>query len=305
MNSPNNSILKLSLLLTLVLFAFVSFADGGLNTYYKVGDYKGSVSDAAKSVKAALTTSDNPFEIIGEYSPARDSKMQVITFTRKDLVDICLQVPDKGILASILKVGIIETAPGTVEISLLNPDYIFYAFLRDAVDKHATELSGISMDVRIALINVGRMFFPFGGGANEMELKHFKFTTKMPGFDDAIVVGKFSSFDAAVEKLSLSLRARKNTTIQVYKQVYKSQQVAIFGVGMFDQRMGENTILAKLPKTHLAAFPYEVIIQGNTAYILPARYRLPLFWSNRTIRDHQRLYKTPRHIEETMKSLTK
>lgn len=305
MNNHKPFLTRIVFLLILTLASSTAFADGGLNAYYKVGEFSGSIRDAETAVKTALGTPEKPFKVIGSYSPAKDNKLVVIAFTRQDLIDICLKVPERGILASVMKIGLREIAPGKVEVSLLNPDYMFYAFLRESFEKYQIELSPISMDVRIALINVGHQFMPFGGAAQVMELQRFRFYPSWPGFDETVVVHEFASFDDAIAKLEGNLKQRKNGAMKVFGQIFRDKKVAMYGVGLTDRRMGELAFLPKLGNENLAALPYEIIVEGNKAIILHARYRLPLFWVDKSLRTHQRLYKTPRDIEEVMKGLAK
>ncbi|MEN9445317.1 MAG: hypothetical protein RIS47_2208 [Bacteroidota bacterium] len=295
---------KTTLILLSLFLTLQSFADGGLNTYYKVGVYQGTMAEAIELAKAALTTADTPFEILGEYQPSKSDAMAVIAFTRSDLVNISLQIPDMGILGNILRVGLRETSKGEIEVSLLNPEYLFYAFFRERAEDFANELSAISIDVRMALFNMGQEFRPFGGYATDQELKSFRFTADMPSFDEPVLLREFNSFDEALSTIDRNLQSRKGGSLMVFKESYPAQKVAIFGVAMHDARMGEAHFLPALGEENLACLPYELILQDNKAYILHGRYRLPLFWTNVSIRTHQKLYKTPRDIEETMRGLT-
>ncbi len=305
MNNHKNLLIRFATLFVLTVFTLPAFADGGLNAYYKVGDFSGSMREAETAVKTALGTPEKPFKIIGTYNPAKDRKLTVIAFSRQDLIDICLKVGNKAILASVMKIGLRETAPNKIEVSLLNPDYIFYAYLRESFEKYQIELSPISMDVRIALINIGHQFMPFGGAAQVMELQRFRFAPSWPNFEEPVTIREFSSYDQAITTIEKNLRQRKSGATKVYGQVFRDKKLAIYGVGLTDQRMGESKFLPQLGKENLAALPYELVIDGKKAMILHARYRLPLFWVDKPLRTHQRLYKTPRDITEVMKTITK
>jgi hypothetical protein len=294
---------------TLVLLMWMSvgmrsFADGGLNTYYKVGTYDGTMNEAAEMVKAALTTGDAPFEILGDYEPAKLGEMRVIVFTRGDLVEICSRWADMSLMASVLRIGLYQTGAGKVEVSLLNPDYVFYAFLRERYAEVATDLASISIDVRVALFGIGQEFRPFGGSATERELMSYQFTVSMPGFNEPVVLGRFGSFAEAVERIGANLRSRRGNSLQVFQQVLPDKQVAVFGVALHDARWGEAYFLPLLGPENLANMPYEIVVVGTEVRMLHGRYRLPLFWSGVSIRQHQRLYKTPRDIEEALRGLT-
>lgn len=305
MNNHKTRFVQLALFLSMFLFSWTASADGGLNAYYRVGEFSGNMQDAETAIKQALGSPEKPFSVIGTYNPAKDRKLTVIAFTRKDLIDICLKVGDKGVLASAMKIGLREVSPNKIEITLLNPDYLFYAYLGESYEKYQMELSPISMDVRIALIQVGSLFMPMGGAAKVLELQRFRFAPGWPSFSEPVLIHEFPSFSAAVAKVENNIRQRKYGAMKVFSQIFKGKQIAFYGVGLTDRRLGENTFLSKLGKENIAALPYELLIVGKKAYILHARYRLPLFWVDQPIRKHQLLYKTPRDIEEVMKVLTK
>ena len=111
--------------ITLLLIPKFSYADGGLVAFYKLGTVDGSIETVKKEIYVLLEKES--FEIIGEYHPAKNSNLLVITFTNKELLDICKQVSERGLMAAVMRVGLISIN-GQVEISLLNPEYLFYAY---------------------------------------------------------------------------------------------------------------------------------------------------------------------------------
>jgi len=298
-----------------ILFTFIILlfslqnllADGNLIAYYRVGILKGSLEEVRKKVEVRLQLSDYEFEVLGGYNPARSDSLYVIAFTRKDLTDICLEVKDRGVLASILKIGLMVLPDSTVEVSLLNPEYLFYAYLRDDVAKYAEDLSSISNDVKLALLGLENTFFwPFGASSlNDEQIKNFKYTVRMPGFDDIVVLQEFGSFEKGVHVISSNLEARKGRSFKVYQRVFGDVKIAIFGVGLWDGGRGEADFLYQLGKDHLAALPYEVVLIGKQATILHGRYRFPLFWSDLSMKEYKKIYKTPRSVEQMLKKLTR
>lgn len=294
-------------LITTYLFVFITnmlvFADGGLVAFYKLGIQHGSIEEYQLKIREALA--NDSFEIIGSYHPAKDDSLMVLTFTRRDLVDITLEIGNRAIMASIMRVGLVQK-DSTVEISLLNPEYIFFAYLQDNAKKYEIELNQISLDVKMALMGIGDEFTPFiTSSLTERELMEFRFLVRNPGFDDSIEVMKFDSFEQGVETINRNLQARKDGTFKVYEMVFNKRKIAIFGIGLLDLRKGEASFLDKLGKSHLAALPYELVLVENTATILHGKYRFPLYWSDLSMSEYRKIYKTPRDIEETMKAITR
>ena len=287
----------------IIFFQSAISADGGLVAFYKLGERNGSIEQVLKKIEKAL--GKEKFEILGNYHPAKDPNLLVLTFTRQDLIDLTLKISDRGIMASIMRIGLVQKGK-KVEISLLNPEYIFYAYLRDGSKKYEIELNQISLDIKTALLKISNEFKPFiTSSLTERELKEFRFLVRHPSFDDVIEVMKFDSFEHGVETVEKNLQARKDGTYKVYEMVFKERKIALFGIGLMDLRKGEADFLSKLGKSHLAALPYELILIDNKAIILHGKYRFPLYWSDLSMTEYRKIYKTHRDIEETMKAITR
>jgi len=288
----------------LIFFADVPvFADGGLVAFYKLGNRKGNLHIVESDIKKSLEAEN--FEILGAYHPAKDTNLLVITFTRKDLISLTLKIGNNSIMAGIMRVGLIQV-DNSVEISLLNPEYLFYAYLRDETKKYEIELNQISLDIKSALFELCNDFKPFIiSSLTEKELKEFRFIVHNPAFSDAIDVMDFNSFEQGVEIIQKNLQARKDEAYKVYEMIFKDQKVAVFGIGLYDLRNGEAFFLNKLGKSHLAALPYELVLVGNKAMMLHGKFWFPLYWSDLSMTDYRKIYKTPRDIEETMKAITR
>ncbi|MEN8119596.1 MAG: hypothetical protein ABFS35_04590 [Bacteroidota bacterium] len=298
-----NKFLFISFCVILLIIPKLSFADGGLVAFYKLGTIDGTI-DSVKNEIYTLLKKDS-FKIIGEYHPAKDENLLVITFTNKELLDICKQVPERGLMAAVMRVGLISIN-GQVEISLLNPEYLFYAYLRDDMKKFEIRLNQISMNIKIALFPISNGFVPYiTSSLSERELKEFRFSVRNPSFDEPVLVKRFSNFDQAVNKIRENLQARREGSIKVYELIDKERKIAVFGVGLLDRRKGEAVFLPKLGESHLAALPYELVINDNSANILHGKFRFPLYWSDLTMAEYRRIYKSPRDVEELMKALTR
>jgi hypothetical protein len=299
------STIKIYIILIIIIISGTKslYADGGLVAFYKLGIQKGTLSQIETSIKTALEK--EKFEVIGSYHPAKDTNLMVITFTRKDLIDLTLKIGKNSVMAGIMRIGMVQL-DDSVEISLLNPEYLFYAYLRDDTKKYEIELNQISIDIKSSLFEIGNDFKPFiTSSLSERELKEFRFLIHNPGFDDDISVMEFDSFNQGVEVIRRNLQARKDETYKVFEMIFEDQKVAIFGVGLYDIRKGEANFLEKLGKSHLAALPYELVLIDNKASMLHGKFWFPLFWSDLSMIEYRKIYKTPRDIEETMKAITR
>ena len=284
------------------LFIVGLHADGGLIAFYKLGSINGSLQQVRNKIVKQLKKND--FEIIGEYHPMKDDNLLVIIFSSEQLINICNKIPDRGLMAAGMRVGLIAKND-SVEISLLNPEYIFYAYLRDYTKKYAIELNQISIDIKMALYPISKGFLPYiTSSLSERELKEFRFTVRNPSFSEPVFINEFPDFKTAINKIEENLQARKEGCIKVYELIDTVQQKAVFGVGLLDDRRGEAVFLPKLGVSHIAALPYELAVDGKKVTILHGKYRFPLYWSDLTMTEYRKIYKTPRDVEELMKSIT-
>ncbi|MBT8394666.1 MAG: hypothetical protein KJN66_07420, partial [Bacteroidia bacterium] len=113
----------------------------------------------------------------------------------------------------------------------------------------------------------------------------------------------FTSFEEGLETITKNLEAKKGNTVKVYKLVYKNQKVAVFGVGLHDKEDGESHFLPKIGEDHVAALPYEIILQGKEATMLHGKYRIALHWPDLTMGTFMKIMSTPGDIEDALEAL--
>ena len=125
----------------------------------------------------------------------------------------------------------------------------------------------------------------------------------MPYFSDPITLNEFSSFEEGLQIIENNLKNKKGQTVEVYKIIYKEAHVAVFGIGLLNKEDGEASFLPKIGEAHVAALPYEIILQGNKATMLHGKYRIALHWPELTMGTFMRIMSTPGDIEETLEEL--
>ncbi|MFD1315058.1 hypothetical protein [Namhaeicola litoreus] len=271
-----------------------------LSPYIEVGDYAEHISQATKKVSENLEAKG--FEVIGVYNPGGKPNLKVVVFTRNDLQKVSLKVADRGALASALKVGLKSNANGTT-ISYLNPDYLFNAYLRNEFPTHESQLKIISKDVSAALSSLGSLNRPFGGSLSVKDLREYQYKMMMPYFTDPVKLRSFASFEEGVDRISSNLAKEKGNTKMVYKMIFSSEKVAVFGVGLHDKEKGESHFLPIIGEDHLAAMPYEIILQDKQATMLHGRYRIALHWPDLTMGTFMKIMSTPGDIEDMLEDL--
>lgn len=290
----------LSALLFFVIIGLTTLKAQDLSPYINVGSSNNDMEQTTTQVKNALQ--EKGFEILGEYNVENNKNLKVIVFSRKDLQTTVLKVKDRGALAAALKVGL-KSNSSKITISYLNPEYLFNAYLRDDYSKHKVALQKVTDDVTLALSPLGNVNKGFGGGLSASDLHKYHYKMMMPYFTDPVELKEFSSFEEGVKTIEKNLAAKKGNTKLVYKLKFSSNKVAVFGVALLDAETGEGHFLPIIDNSHLAAMPYEIILQENTATMLHGRYRLAVHWPELTMGTFMKIMSTPGDIENTLEGL--
>jgi len=286
------------------LFILLAFQMMGqsLSPFVKVGETTESISEVSAKVAAVLK--ENAFTVIGGYHPSGKSSLSVLVFTRSDVKNTVVKVKDRGALAAAFKIGFVRKS-GKTTVSYTNPEYLLRAYLGDSYNTYKDVFIKFSNDLKTALSSIGSDFTTFGGAVKTKNLKKYHYKIMMPYFSDPIKLNEFSSFEEGLKTIENNLKAKKGNTLKVYKIVYKSKKIAVFGIGLQSKTDGEAVFLPKIGESHVAAMPYEIILQGNKATMLHGKYRIALFWPELTMGTFMRIMSTPGDIEDTLEDICK
>ncbi|NNK74356.1 MAG: hypothetical protein HKO94_14300 [Flavobacteriaceae bacterium] len=268
--------------------------------YVKIGESTESINAVSDKVVDALKS--NGFMVLGSYNPANKTNLKVIVFSRKDITSKVVRVLDRGALAAAFKIGLVAKG-GKVVASYTNPDYIFRAYLRDNYSSFKVSFTTFSNDLKDALSVVGNEFVPFGGGVEADKLKKYHYKVMMPYFTDPVELAEFASFEEGLKVIKDNLNAGKGNTKLVYQLIYNKAKIAVFGVGLFDPEEGETHFLPKIGEDHVAALPYEMILQDNKLTMLHGKYRIALHWPELTMGTFMKIMSTPGDIKDALKGL--
>lgn len=289
-------------ILALIAAVFFNFNSVGqdLSPYIKVGESTESVQQVSEQVIQALK--DNSFIVLGSYNPSNKSSLKVIAFTRTDLKNAVIKVVDRGALAATMKVGLVQK-DGKVVISYTNPDYLLRAYLPTNYNTFKSTFVKFSSDLKAALSGLGNEFTPFGGTVAADKLGKYHYKIMMPYFTDPVELNEFASFEEGLNVIRSNLKAKKGNTLEVYRLVFDKEKVAVFGVGLRSSEDGESHFLPKIGEDHVAALPYEIILQGTEATMLHGKYRIALHWPDLTMGTFMKIMSTPGDIEDTLEGL--
>lgn len=286
---------KFLLLLVLLVIVRINFA---IPPYYYFGENQSAnVSSVSKAI------SDNNFEIIGTYNPMEDKDITVIAFTNKQLIEQTHKVKDRGALAAILKVAVINEN-GKANIYLLNPEYIFWAYLRDEMKNNnvSDPLMEVDKKIKDVLELLGTSPIETGGNISRSDLSKYRYMFGMERFTNPVNLKTFTSFEEGLK--TIRNNAGNGDTKLIYQLVDTKKQTAIFGIGLLNSDEGEAHFLPIIGKDNAAALPYEIILQRKEATMLHGRYRLALHWPELTMMTFSKIMSTPGEIENQLKALT-
>ncbi|RXQ96147.1 hypothetical protein EO244_04720 [Ancylomarina salipaludis] len=293
---------RISLVYLFCIFASLASAqEVELSPFFKLDAIKNYELDQAKDL-LENAFSEKSFKLIGDYNPENKDSLRVLCFSRKDLSELCLKSKDRGALASVIRVGIVQLGDH-VTVSLLNPQYVFCAYLSN-YESDKSGLMNIVSDSKEALKSLGGKIEAFGGCLTEKELKKYHYKIMMPYFNDPVDLNTFDSFEEGLATIRKNINSGKGHTSLVYEQVFGDEKVAVFGLGLMDADDGEGHFLPIIGEEHIAAMPYEIILQGKEVSMLHGKYRFALYWPELTMGTFMKIMSTPGDVEDFLKEMT-
>ena len=155
----------------------------------------------------------------------------------------------KTCIVKILIICLLAAFTGCAELDLANPNFMSEESLQE----------------------------PFGGDLKVDKLVKYRYMAGMPNFSKAVSLAEFESFDEGLAAIRNGL-SRGGSTHKVYEIVNANKEIAVFGIGLKDEEKGEAHFLSIIGEVHVAAMPYELIIQGNEATMLHGRFRFAVHW---------------------------
>lgn len=262
---------------------------------------KGTVEDISTKVENAIQAAN--FQIVGQYNVADNTDLKVICFTRDDLKTATAHYQDRGALASVLKIGIRKDAEN-VEVSILNPVYMFVAYFGENYKEQGKALKIIDQDAKNILINTFGALTDFGGSLEIEDIEKYHYKMMMPYFDDPEELEYYDSFKEGLSFIRQKIADSKADIKLVYEVVDEKKQTAVFGIGMLDAETGEGTYLPIIGERQIAALPYDIILQKNSVSMLHGKFRFALYWPELTMGEFMKIMSTPGDVEDMMEAIT-
>ena len=278
----------------------ISKAQQTYSPFVKTSTQDKSIVQLSNEIIAGLESKN--FKVIGQYHPMQSDDLLVICFTRDDLQKASLSFSDRGALASVLKIGLIKETAG-VNVSIQNPMYMFYAYFRNDIKQQMAVLEQIDKDAKGTLSELYGNLSPFGGSLDVDKLMKYHYKVMMPYFDDPVELETYASFEEGLAHIQSKLTSSL-TVVKVFEQIHSEKQVAVFGLAFNDAEEGEAKYLPIIGQSHLAALPYEIILQDKEVSMLHGKYRIALYWPELTMGTFMKIMSTPGDIKGAFSTIT-
>ena len=257
------------LMLALALGASVAQAADKYLPFTLASESAGGIADQLDATKAALQA--NGFEIAGEYSPFKGAHIVVVT---NDELKTAAK-GDRGGYIAAQRVSLTEMS-GKVQVSYTNPFYMAKAY------HIASDLKATSAALKKAL-GYKKDFGP-EEGLTVKKLGKYHYTFGMEYFDEPLELASAGSRDELVNTIEKNLAAKKGGAMKVYRIDIPGTTQTLIGVGMKapnegKKYMDEGFIMSEIdfkPTRSTAHLPYEILVNGNEAEALHARFRIAI-----------------------------
>lgn len=287
-------------ILLAVLFAFCFNLAQGISPYLLLSESSASLQIELERAKRLLDSEG--YELLGEYAPAGSSDLYVLSFTSEELQKLCKNTEKAASLAAVLKLGF-QRENDSVKISMVNPEYLFYAYFRDGIENFEDQALSLAKNIIQDMAGLGSLQKGFGGDLSKEELVKYRYMVGMPRFDAAVQLKVFSSHEEGIGQIRKNLEAARPGVVKVYELVIDDRKVALFGIGLTDKEKGEAHFLPIIGEAHVAAMPYELILIDKEAYMLHGRYRFALHWPELTMGTFTKIMSSPGDVEKTLRGM--
>jgi hypothetical protein len=252
----------------------------------------GDVHQLADAVEAKLKSAG--FQPLGHYCPQQLGDYCVVVVADEGLLNEIRQMGGSNIVGAAIRVGVKSGG----EVSYMNPDYWYRAYFRSQFSQaeHAVQ------DVQNKLAKTLGSRGGFGGDETAGNLPKYRYLIGMERFDsDKNMLARYASFDEALKTVRDNLDKGVGRTAKVYEVVMPERKLAVFGVAMNDETLGDGRWVSKIGgQEQIAALPYELYIVNNQVEALYARYRIALAFPALSMGHFVRISYTPNDIAKML-----
>jgi hypothetical protein len=285
----------------MLLTAFYSFGQS-FSPYFKIGNLGSDIGEVSEKLKTSIA--DAGYDILGSYAPGKQSDLYVIVFTNDVTKTACQDIGSQGLIAATYRIGLEKTTSGVVASSV-DPSYQWRAYLNENFENASASLAPIATAYMNFCKSIGNGHMDsFGGVVDEDDLLEYHYMMGMPYYEDQVTIKEFNSYSDAKSAIEKNLTSAAGVQ-HVFTLSNDQKQVAIYGIGLTDQEIGESHFLSIIGQSHVAALPYELIVDGKKVKMLHGRFRFALYWPELTMGTFTKIMSTPGDVEDMMERLVK
>ncbi len=229
----------------------------------------GTVAEKVEAAKAALGA--NGFTVVGSYTPYPDATILVVT---SDELKKNAAQSEHGGFGAIQRVAVTRGKDG-IQVSYTNPVYMANVYRMQG------DLQGVAAKLQTAL---GRMEEFGASGMTAKQARKYHYMIGMEYFDEPSVLAEYANHAEALDAVEKGLAAGRAGVTKVYRVDIPGKEESVFGVAMkgateAQKYMDDKFIMSEIDFRDLkstAHLPYEILVSGNKAYALYARFRIAI-----------------------------
>jgi|TARA_Y100000294_G_scaffold176770_2_gene200147 hypothetical protein len=232
------------------------------------GDMKAVVAEVTGKLKGA------GFEIAGSYSPYPTATVIAVT---NGALKAAVAKSKFGGYGAAQRVSVTKVKD-QIQVAYTNPTYMASAYrMKDNLADAAGRLE--------KALGKGKEYGPDDDDAmNDEDLRDYQYMFGMEDFTDHFLIGKRTSYQAAVDTVEKNLAAGVSGVTKVYRIDIPGKKETVFGVAMKgktekDQEQDDKYLMNEIdfkPVRSTAHLPYELLVSGNKVYSLSARFRIAI-----------------------------
>lgn len=234
---------------------------------YKTG---GSMDVVVNEVKQKLTAGG--FEIVGSYSPYDTATILAIT---NDELKKTSAKSEFGGYGAAQRVSV-TNVDNELQVAYTNPTYMAAGY------RMAGDLKGVT--AKLAKVLGNKEAFGPEEGMTAEDLREYHYMLGMEYFNDPSELAKYDNHEQGVATVEKNLANGVSGLTKVYRIDIPGKNQTVFGVAMSagsDKRkyQDDKYIMSEIdfkPLRSTAHLPYEIVVSGNRAYALYARFRIAL-----------------------------
>jgi hypothetical protein len=258
--------------MSLLWFNPVLAQEAILKPFVLASKSNGALAGITEATKTALTS--NGFNLVGSYSPNADATILIVTNseTLKNAGE-----SDFGAYGAAQRVAITKVKD-EVQVSYTNPIYMANAY------RMKGDLQGVAQTLEKAL---GKLEEYGSSGLTAKKVRDYHYMVSMPYFDDPVELAEYDSYEQAIASVEAGLAEKGTTVSKVYRVDVPGKQESVFGVAIAGKSPtadeSDQFIMSVIdfgPIKSTAHLPYEIVISGNKAYSLNAKFRIAINFSD-------------------------